>query len=299
MVLWAFRGRCLFEKRVMKSAKTCLANALAWVRDKQHLLFLSIPCLFYLSTDIGQHDAAAAVYPSIDMIMLKDAAPEIPFAKGDLPATNSAPNLAWIPGSLVNFADALAGFAPQENESMLQPPVTRQTSLRVIKAVLNFPEFRTNERVKLFEQLKIYSIHNEAEYGAAKHCLAEAIYFESRDEPERGQRAVAQVVLNRAKSGYYPSSICGVIYQNARHRNACQFSYACDGKPERITEIGAWRRAQRLAEDAITAHVYLKDIGNATHYHANYVWPDWRHEMKRIKQIGDHIFYVMRIPHNA
>ena len=207
---------------------------------------------------------------------------------------HNASHLAWWPGPLASLGDALAAFAPQDDEVLLQPPITRQTSLRTIKAVLNFPEFKSNEREKLFGQLKIYAIHNEADYTAAKHCLAEAIYFESRDEPERGQRAVAQVVLNRAKSGYYPSTICGVIYQNANRRNACQFSYACDGKPERITELSSWRRAQRLAEDAITAHVYLKDIGNATHYHANYVWPDWRNELKRVKQIGAHIFYAMR-----
>jgi spore germination cell wall hydrolase CwlJ-like protein len=279
----------------MNSLKIQLAHVFDWARDKQHLLFLAIPCLFYLSADIGQHDAAAAVYPSIDMIMLKDSAvPEARSPKEDLPASHNAARLAWMPVSLVSFGDALAAFVPPENESVLQPPAARQTSLRAIRAVLDFPELKSNERTQLFAQLKVYAIHNEAEYSAARHCLAEAIYFESRDEPERGQRAVAQVVLNRAKSGYYPSSICGVIYQNSHHRNACQFSYACDGKPERITEIGPWKRAQKLAEDAITAHVYLKDIGNATHYHANYVWPDWRNELKRVKQIGAHIFYAMR-----
>ena len=78
-------------------------------------------------------------------------------------------------------------------------------------------------------------------------CLATAIYFEARGESRQGQLAVAQVVLNRVKNPAYPNTICGVVYQNRNHRHACQFSFACDRIPDRITEPGPWKEAQDLA----------------------------------------------------
>jgi spore germination cell wall hydrolase CwlJ-like protein len=127
-----------------------------------------------------------------------------------------------------------------------------------------------------------------------KRCLAEAIYFEARSEPEAGQAAVAQVVLNRAASGLYPSSICGVVYQNRQHYNACQFSFACEGKSLKITEPEAWRTAVRIAEDVTVGKTYLADVGGATHYHANYVRPHWAKALKKMDVIGHHIFYKLR-----
>src|SRR6476660_1622442 len=79
-------------------------------------------------------------------------------------------------------------------------------------------------------------------------CLAEAIYFESRGEPVRGQIAVAQVVLNRAFSGYYPTTVCGVVYQNRHRYLACQFTFACDRHPDVIRDQVAWRRATAIAQ---------------------------------------------------
>ena len=78
----------------------------------------------------------------------------------------------------------------------------------------------------------------------AEKCLATAIYFEARDEPVRAQIAVAQVVLNRAFTPYYPNDVCGVVYQNVHRRLACQFTFACDGKSKAIKEPDAWERAQ-------------------------------------------------------
>ncbi len=87
-----------------------------------------------------------------------------------------------------------------------------------------------------------------AERVKAERCLANAIYFEARSEPVRGQMAVAQVVVNRAFSGFYPNDICGVVYQNAHRRLACQFTFACDGKSKVINERGHWARANRIAK---------------------------------------------------
>jgi spore germination cell wall hydrolase CwlJ-like protein len=122
-------------------------------------------------------------------------------------------------------------------------------------------------------------------------CLAEAVYFESRSEPERGQAGVAQVVLNRSRSGVYPSTVCGVVYQNRHRYLACQFTFACEGKSLRITEPGAWSTAMRIAKDVAEGRTYLAGVGNATHYHANYVRPWWARHMDKREKVGKHIFY--------
>ena len=125
-------------------------------------------------------------------------------------------------------------------------------------------------------------------------CLAEAIYFEARSEPPTGQAAVAQVVLNRVKSGLYPSSVCGVVYQNRHRYLACQFSFACEGKSLRITEHGPWAQAVRVAKDVTEGKTYLSAVGSATHYHANYVKPGWSKRLQKMEKIGTHIFYSLR-----
>ncbi len=127
-----------------------------------------------------------------------------------------------------------------------------------------------------------------------RRCLAEAVYFESRSEPEEGQAAVAQVVLNRATSGLYPASVCGVVYQNRTHYKACQFSFACEGKSLRVTENDAWRNAVRIADAVVEGRTYLADVGGATHYHANYVRPGWARRLVKMDVIGHHIFYKLR-----
>ncbi len=127
-----------------------------------------------------------------------------------------------------------------------------------------------------------------------QRCLAEAVYFEARSEPEEGQAAVAQVVLNRVKSGLYPSTICGVVYQNRHRHLACQFTFACEGKSLRITESEPWSRASRVAKAVLEGETYLEDVGGSTHYHANYVNPRWARKLKRMDKIGRHIFYKLR-----
>ncbi|WP_257099046.1 cell wall hydrolase [Pseudovibrio flavus] len=122
-------------------------------------------------------------------------------------------------------------------------------------------------------------------------CLAEAIYFEARGEPYDGQVAVAQVVLNRVKNPAYPATVCDVVYQNEHMRNACQFSFACDGQPEAVFPGRAWRQAKAIAAKAVDGEVHLDSVGASTHYHATYVSPKWAPHMKRLRKVGDHIFY--------
>ena len=128
----------------------------------------------------------------------------------------------------------------------------------------------------------------------SEKCLTDAIYFEARGEAVRGQIAVAQVVLNRAFSGYYPTTVCGVVYQNAHRRLACQFTFACDGIPDKITEPDAWERAKTISRETLDGKYWLADVGKATHYHAYWVRPRWVRTMNKLDKIGVHTFYRPR-----
>ena len=122
-------------------------------------------------------------------------------------------------------------------------------------------------------------------------CLATAIYFEARGESQSGQAAVAQVILNRTRNAAYPDTVCKVVYQGQSRRNACQFSFACDGKPDTIREKKAWALAQRIAADVAHGRRLRASLATATHYHADYVSPRWAPKLLRLAQIGQHIFY--------
>ena len=125
-------------------------------------------------------------------------------------------------------------------------------------------------------------------------CLAEAVYFEARSEPEEGQAAVAQVVLNRVMSGLYPASVCSVVFQNHQRHNACQFSFACEGHGLHIAEPEAWSNAVRIAREVTQGSAYVSDVGSSTHYHANYVSPTWARQLTKMDVIGHHIFYKLK-----
>ncbi len=125
-------------------------------------------------------------------------------------------------------------------------------------------------------------------------CLAEGIYFEARGEPVVGQIAVAQVILNRAFSGHYPSSVCGVVYQNSHRYLACQFTFACDRHPDVIRDQNAWRRATAVAQGTLDGKLWLPEVGKATHYHAYWVRPGWVRTMQKLHRIGVHTFYRPR-----
>ena len=128
----------------------------------------------------------------------------------------------------------------------------------------------------------------------AEKCLANAVYFEARSEPVRGQIAVAQVVMNRAFSGFYPNDVCGVVYQNAHRHLACQFTFACDGIPDVVNDEESWERAKRIARETLDGKLWLTDVAKATHYHASYVRPWWARAMKQLSHIGLHHFYRPR-----
>jgi len=127
----------------------------------------------------------------------------------------------------------------------------------------------------------------------ALDCLTQAVYYEARSEPIDGERAVAQVVLNRVRDRAFPKSVCGVVYQGSNRNTGCQFTFTCDGSLLRPREPGAWERARAVAAAALSGEVYAP-VGSATHYHANYVQPWWAASLTRIGAIGNHIFYRWR-----
>jgi spore germination cell wall hydrolase CwlJ-like protein len=125
-------------------------------------------------------------------------------------------------------------------------------------------------------------------------CLARAIYFEARGEPTRGKLAVGRVVLNRVASRSYPHSVCRVVYQNDHLRNRCQFSFACDGKPDIVADRATWKEILTYAEWLLThdaSERHESELWTSTHYHADYVTPDWAKHLTLTGRVGHHLFY--------
>jgi len=123
----------------------------------------------------------------------------------------------------------------------------------------------------------------------ATRCLATAALYEAGADSS-GQRAVIQVILNRVRSPQFPKTICGVVYQGSALPTGCQFSFTCDGSAARRPQREGWVQARRAAQLALAGSVF-RPVGRATHYHADYVVPDWMHALDKIAQIHAHIFY--------
>lgn len=122
-------------------------------------------------------------------------------------------------------------------------------------------------------------------------CLTTAIYYEAASESDDGQRAVAQVILNRVKHPAWPNTVCGVVYQGS-DGPVCQFSYACDGSMARVPTREGWTRASRIARAALAGYVH-RPVGLSTFYHADYVNPLWNRRLIVANVTGRHIFYRM------
>lgn len=127
-------------------------------------------------------------------------------------------------------------------------------------------------------------------------CLSQAVYYEARGETYQGQVAVAEVVMNRARSGVYPGSICGVVYQGSHRATGCQFTFTCDGSLERRPRGAAWARSQQVARQVMLG--YTRPItARATHYHTTAIDPYWSSSLIETGRIGEHVFY--RFPNRA
>ena len=128
-----------------------------------------------------------------------------------------------------------------------------------------------------------------ADRSTALTCLTAAVLYEAGDDPE-GERAVAQVVLNRLRHPVFPKTVCGVIFQGADRKTGCQFTFACDGSIDRPPNPDAWKRAKAIADAALSGTVF-KPVGTATHYHTDWVVPYWRDTLTKIAIVHTQIFY--------
>jgi spore germination cell wall hydrolase CwlJ-like protein len=124
----------------------------------------------------------------------------------------------------------------------------------------------------------------------ALECLTSAIYYEAGQETAAGQRAVAQVVLNRVRHPAFPNSVCGVVYEGSTRPTGCQFTFTCDGSMARAPVPALWNRARKVADEMLAGGVYAA-VGYATHYHANYVVPYWASSLTKTNVEGAHLFY--------
>lgn len=141
---------------------------------------------------------------------------------------------------------------------------------------------------------KSFAILSPSTAGATQlsaiDCLTAAIYYEAASESATGQRAVAQVILNRMRHPSYPNSVCGVVFQGSQRPTGCQFTFTCDGSLRRRPSAGGWLRARAVATAALSGYVEPA-VGHATHYHTLYVVPYWSSSLTKLRTVGSHIFY--------
>lgn len=130
-----------------------------------------------------------------------------------------------------------------------------------------------------------------ATFDRSLQCLTEAIYYEARNQSDDGQRAVAQVVLNRVRHPAYPNTVCGVVYQGSERTTGCQFSFTCTGVMGPIRDAASWDRARRIAAAALRGNVY-RPVGLAVNYHTTAIHPYWAPSLTVRTTVGAHIFYT-------
>ncbi len=129
-----------------------------------------------------------------------------------------------------------------------------------------------------------------ASIARATDCLAAAQIYEAGNDPQ-GQRAVAQVILNRLRHPAFPKTVCGVVFEGQERSTGCQFTFTCDGALIRWTPSEVmWRDARALATQALTGRVY-KPVGYATHYHTDWVVPYWQSSLDKIAAVHSHLFF--------
>jgi hypothetical protein len=183
------------------------------------------------------------------------------------------------PRPLVPVADAPPPTAPP----LLVRDIAPQEAEELNRAIPFVPE--ASAPAKPFKMAG-----DRASLNRAVECLATAIYYEAGNEPLKGQRAVAQVVLNRVRHPAFVPSVCAVVYQGSERRTGCQFSFTCDGSLLRKPSIAGWTKARAIAAAALAGSVFAP-VGYSTHYHADYVVPYWATSLAKTKVVGRHIFY--------
>jgi Cell Wall Hydrolase len=224
-----------------------------------------------------------------DDLILADQPPEIP---GDADKTSPDSSLAYMDDNpAARTAQTYFGVRAMGSPSGLQSWASGDEPTLVAPSGDGGETVAKKDDSSLFSPAQRLKLDGKPLMKAEK-CLADAIYFEARGEPYRGQQAVAQVVMNRVFSGYYPNDVCGVVYQNAGRHLACQFTFACEGKDlNQIDEPDMWEQAKQIAKDMLGGKIWLSEVGHATHYHAYWVHPSWVNEMTKLYRLGVHTFY--------
>jgi spore germination cell wall hydrolase CwlJ-like protein len=130
---------------------------------------------------------------------------------------------------------------------------------------------------------------SDLDRSRALACLAAAVLYEAGDDTI-GQKAVAQVVLNRVRHPAFPKTVCGVVFQGSERRTGCQFTFTCDGALRRSYADQTWEHARAVANQALSGSVY-EAVGQATHYHTDWVIPYWSSSLDKISAVGTHLFF--------
>lgn len=134
---------------------------------------------------------------------------------------------------------------------------------------------------------------SDQDHARAQRCMTMAVHFEADSETLDGQRAVAQVILNRVAHPAYPATVCGVVFQGSERSTGCQFSFTCDGTLGRRAKASYRGSAARVAREALSGMVHAP-VGTATHYHTTEILPYWASSLDRIGVVGAHVFYRWR-----
>ena len=190
--------------------------------------------------------------------------------------------MGYIARGTMGSNSAVSAIASFASPSMRQEPDLPELNPSMLAAYVETSFQPLEERIQ--------------QASAERDCLTQAIYHEARGESEAGQLAVANVIVNRARSGKFPATLCGVIYQNAdKGYHRCQFTFACDGRSDAPGERRAWARSADLAQAVYAEFALGDDVGavpgSALYYHTTAVSPSWSNTYNAVAQIGSHVFY--------
>lgn len=195
------------------------------------------------------------------------------------------------------LATPLASNVPKRGavfETMLDPPTVEETRLIPVDQATA----REMNAARPFDDVSITPARafrftgDDDALGRAAACLAAAGWYEAGSD-ELGQRSVMQVVLNRARHPAFARTVCGVVFQGSERTTGCQFTFSCDGALKRTPSDVAWKRALALAQVMLAGQVYAA-VGNATHYHTDWVVPYWADSLTKLTKVRTHIFYTWR-----
>jgi spore germination cell wall hydrolase CwlJ-like protein len=268
----------------------------------------------FIVGDRDNFEARIEPLPQVEAAPAPATEPDLPYT--DLPPADIA-KAAPTPGEggnsaqlyfgvdpLSSLREAIAPWEPGEAPVVMMPAAPGEFDIK--ESALSTPSEATKSGESVANKGEVTGVDKRplspaerlsltgAARAKSEKCLANAVYFEARGEPVRGQIAVAQVVMNRVFSPFYPKTVCDVVYQNANRHNACQFTFACDGIPDIVTEPDAWERAKHIAKDMLDGKLWMPEVAKSTHYHAYWVHPSWVAEMKRMYKLGVHTFYRPR-----